>query len=111
MFIFNYQYLKKISVFPVYVCYSRLLDAINGKSRDSIKDRFASEALLLRTYDAKLPKKPSVLPPGIPDDNASYLLDKLDPTILKDFTPMTVQGDGNCLFRNVCQKLYCGLWF
>ena len=77
----------------------RVVAAIEGQSSESLKDRFATEVKLLRTYGVNLPKLPIVVTPGIPDDVAIYLLKHMDPTALTVYTPMTIKGDGNGLFR------------
>lgn len=66
-----------------------------------------SERLLLKTYNIKLPDYPTLgTPPGRRDAAATGVLQMLHPILGSDHVPLSVIGDGNCLFRALSRGLY-----
>lgn len=69
----------------------------------------AQENLLHQTYNITLPpyhNRDVSLVPGVRDACATMLLHTFKPTVLEDYIPLAIHGDGNCLFRAVSRALY-----
>jgi len=67
------------------------------------------ENLLLQTYKATLPpihNRDTTLIPGTRDVTATIILNSLQPSLLLDHVPISVTGDGNCMFRALSKALY-----
>ena len=77
----------------------RLQAAATGATSVPISVCIDSESLLLRTYKVDLPERPRVLKQGVPDKVSIQILKRYDPTILLEYVPLDVEGDGNCLYR------------
>ena len=68
-----------------------------------------SERLLLDTYKIKLAdfdQLEEAILPGTEDPNSVAVLKLFHPAKLEEFTPRTVYGDGNCLYRAISLALY-----
>ena len=66
-----------------------------------------TEKLLLVTHKVKLPAfRTSPSQPGKQDDNAVKVLRMLSPSMLNDHTPLSVVGDGNCMYRALSRGLF-----
>ena len=64
-----------------------------------------SEELLLKSYNVCLPTTSSSLM-GAEDANAKAILESYHPALLKEYKPLSVIGDGNCLDRAISHGLY-----
>ena len=67
------------------------------------------ETLLQQTYLIRLPphhNRDKNLVPGVRDIDTTIILTALQPTMLDNYVPLAVVGDGNCLYRAVSQALY-----
>jgi hypothetical protein len=65
------------------------------------------ERFLLKIYDVNLPSNNTMsLPPGKEDKCAVSILHMCQPTMLQNYTPRKVVGDGNCAFRAVSLALF-----
>ena len=73
---------------------------------ETLKDRAYIEALLLQTYEVKLPARLDIVPAGPVDRVSVGILERLHPIVLGDHQPEKVYGDGNCLYRAVSRLLY-----
>ena len=89
--------------------FCRLYDAICNKSPHYFTTVVGQENLLLQTYKVKLPaahrREPTVIP-GSRDLVATSILTKLQPALLRNHIPLTVYGDGNCMFRAISRIMY-----
>jgi len=82
-------------------CPEAALARISSHAADleRMKAQARSESLLMRLYDVRLPQYQST-PSGLPSDGPSVaLLQTYSPWLLTRFQPLSVIGDGNCLFR------------
>lgn len=75
---------------------------------DRMKRQARSESLLLQFYKCTLPPPSTVtdLVTGQRDEQSISLLRDYCGWLLARFVPMSVRGDGNCLFRAVSKSLY-----
>lgn len=65
------------------------------------------ERLLLQTYNIKLPEcRTFPMPPGKQDAAATGVLRMFQPVLLADYIPLSVSGDGNCLYRALSRGLF-----
>lgn len=67
------------------------------------------ETLLQQTYLIQLPphhNRDKNLVPGVRDIRTTIILTALQPTMLDNYVPLAVVGDGNCLYRAVSRALY-----
>ena len=66
-----------------------------------------SEELLLKTYSIGLPKPVHNISDLSPDDDVSMeILRKFHPVTLENYTPISIIGDGNGLFRAVSKGVF-----
>ena len=84
----------------------RLEAASVGRGSVSFCDCVASERLLLETYGVSLPGRPERVPPGPVDKVSLRILERFEPALLDNFSPLSVNADGNCLYRGISRSLY-----
>ena len=66
-----------------------------------------TERLLLQTYGVALPRRARLVEtPGTRDAVSTGVLAMLQPDVLNNNVPLTVTGDGNCMFRAVSRGLF-----
>ena len=67
----------------------------------------ANERLLLKTYGVSLPEPCEfTTAPGTRDDSATAVRGMFHRVLLRDHIPLSVVGDGNCLFRALSRGLF-----
>ncbi|XP_064098155.1 uncharacterized protein LOC135209391 [Macrobrachium nipponense] len=85
------------------------LNKVPRSSKQELMDAARSESLLLETYKISLPawsKREPGNVTGTPDTVAVGVLQLLHPVVLDTHVPLSVIGDGNCLYRAVSRALY-----
>ena len=89
--------------FNISASLSRLAASIEG---GSLMIALRTERLLMRTYGVSLPERISKELASTQDPTATRILQQMHPILLKSFTPLSIVGDGNCLFRAVSRRLF-----
>ena len=85
-----------------------MFDRLASAEPGSVSCTATQESLLLQTYKVQLPQQ---LPTdnafsGVIDATALAILKLCKPGLLDHHTPISIEGDGNCLFRAVSRALY-----
>ena len=80
---------------------ARLDDTLtDGLDSFLVTEAAKREQLLLDTYKVTLPpKSPKISPHAYLCNTATEILKRYQPSVLECFTPISVQGDGNCFYR------------
>ena len=100
---YNYNY------YGVHRRRCRLSAAVSTGSATALTTAVGQETLIHQTYHIQLPqehKRDKNLVPGVRDLHTTLILSALQPTMLDNYVPLEVVGDGNCLYRAVCRALY-----
>jgi len=82
---------------------------VSTGSADAITVAVGQENLLLQTYKVTLPpahNRNTNLMPGSRDVTSTIILNSLQPALLQDHVPISISGDGNCMFRALSKALY-----
>ena len=86
--------------------YQKALDILKPSS--NYQKPAKNELLLMRAYDVCLPKR--TLPCQMkPDKVAIQILQKYQPVLLDTVVPLSVIGDGNCMYRASSLGVYASL--
>lgn len=65
-----------------------------------------SVQLLLETYSINLPQKSDILQSEKVDETATGILKLFHPALLQENRPLSIIGDGNCLFRAISMGMF-----
>ena len=86
-------------------CHCRLETTLQIGWLQTLENAALSEYNFSETYRVVLPRSDSSL--GTPDATSVFALQYFHPALLKSVSPLSVEADGNCLYRSASLSV-CG---